>query len=85
LLYYTPPLQANILKSQIDNRLILDKNQSIELYPFYNFNLVLKVSSRLIVFLEFEISDIVIDILYSGAEEARDNPENCLKLNNAFL
>jgi hypothetical protein len=49
--------------------------------------LVLKVSSRLIVFLEFEISvgDIVIDILYSGAEEARDNPENCLKLNNAFL
>jgi hypothetical protein len=48
--------------------------------------LVLKVSSRLIVFLEFEISvgDIVIDVLYSGAEEARDNPENCLKLNNAF-
>jgi hypothetical protein len=80
-------LQANILKSQIDNRLILDKNQSIELYPLYNFNLVLKVSSRLIVFLEFEISvgDIVIDVLYSGAEEARDNPENCLKLNNAFI
>jgi hypothetical protein len=77
-------LQANILKSQIDNRLILDKNQS----NFILFtNLVLKVSSRLIVFLEFEISvgDIVIDILYSGAEEARDNPENCLKLNNAFL
>jgi hypothetical protein len=50
--------------------------------------LVLKVSSRLIVFLEFEkiVGDIVIDIfLYSGAEEARDNPENCLKLNNAFL
>jgi hypothetical protein len=36
--------------------------------------------------IQFEISvgDIVIDVLYSGAEE-RDNPENCLKLNNAFL
>jgi hypothetical protein len=67
-------LQANILKSQIDNRLILDKNQSIELYPLYNFNLVLK-GSRLIVFLEFEISvgDVVIDVLYSGAEEARQS------------
>jgi hypothetical protein len=47
--------------------------------------LVLKVSCRLIVFFQFEISvgNIVIDVLYSGAE-ARDDPENCLKLNNAF-
>jgi hypothetical protein len=85
LLYYTPPLQANILKSQIDNRLILDKNQSIELYPLLQFQFGFE-SSRLIVFLEFEISvgDIVIDIFIFRCRR-RDNPENCLKLNNAFL